>query len=110
MGKLETVSNLHPRRKEKMKKLLYLFIAGIFIVSLNCSGGSDPQSQLTKIDELKSKGFPITSEQMQSIDNYTAKGKGLLEQGKEKEASEALAEAIDILNMALDADIFNKAD
>ena len=93
-----------------MKKLLYLFIAGIFIISVSCSGGSDPQSQLNKIDKLKGKDFPITAEQMQSIDNFTAEGKGLLEQGKEKEASEALAKAIDILNLALDADIFNKAD
>ena len=93
-----------------MKKLLYLFIAGIFVISVSCSGGSDPQSQLNKIDKLKGKDFPITAEQMQSIDNFTAEGKGLLEQGKEKEASEALAKAIDILNLALDADIFNKAD
>jgi len=101
---------MYPRRKEEMKKLLYLFIAGIFIISVSCSGGSDPQSQLNKIDKLKGKDFPITAEQMQSIDNFTAEGKGLLEQGKEKEASEALAKAIDILNLALDADIFNKAD
>jgi hypothetical protein len=101
---------VNPRRKKKMKKLLYLFIAGIFIISVSCSGGSDPQSQLNKIDELKGKGFPITSEQMQSIDNFISEGKGLLEKGKDKEASEALAKAIDILNMALDADIFNKAD
>lgn len=101
---------MHPRRKEEMKKLLYLFIAGIFVISVSCSGGSDPQSQLNKIDKLKGKDFPITAEQMQSIDNFTAEGKGLLEQGKDKEASEALAKAIDILNFALDADIFNKAD
>lgn len=93
-----------------MKKLLYLFIAGIFVISVSCSGGSDPQSQLNKIDKLKGKDFPITAEQMQSIDNFTAEGKGLLEQGKDKEASEALAKALDILNLALDADIFNKAD
>lgn len=47
---------------------------------------------------------------MQSIDNFTAEGKGLLEQGKDKESPEALAKAINILNMALNADIFNKAD
>ncbi len=101
---------MYPRRKEEMKKLLYLFIAGIFVISVSCSGGSDPQSQLNKIDKLKGKDFPITAEQMQSIDNFTAEGKSLLEQGKDKEASEALAKAIDILNLALDADIFNKAD
>ena len=47
---------------------------------------------------------------MENIDKYVAEGNSLIKEGKEKEASEALAKAIDILNMALDADIFNKAD
>ena len=92
-----------------MKKLIRLFVILMFMILISCSSG-DPQSQLNKIDELKGKGFPITSEQMESIDKNIAEGKSLIKEGKEKEASEALAKAIDILNMALDADIFNKAD
>jgi hypothetical protein len=92
-----------------MKKLIHLFVIVMFMLIISCSS-SDTQSQLKKIDELKSKGFPITSEQMENIDKHIAEGKSLIEEGKEKQASEALAKAIDILNMALDADIFNKAD
>jgi flagellin-specific chaperone FliS len=47
---------------------------------------------------------------MENIDKHIAEGKSLIKEGKEKQASEALAKAIKILNMALDADIFNKAD
>jgi hypothetical protein len=92
-----------------MKKLIHLFVIVMFMVVIGCSSG-DPQSQLIKIDKLKGKDFPITSEQMENIDKYVAEGNSLIKEGKEKEASEALAKAIDILNMALDADIFNKAD
>jgi len=87
-----------------------LFIAVLFAMIIGCSSSSDTTSQLKKIDELKNKGFPITTEQMENINTFVADGKKHIEQGKEKEASEALAKAIDILNMALDADIFNKAD
>jgi hypothetical protein len=93
-----------------MKKLVQLFIVAVFMIIVGCSTGSDPQIQLKKIDELKNKGFPISSEQMENINRFVDEGKSLMEQGKDQDASKAFAKAIDILNMALDADIFNKAD
>ncbi len=94
-----------------MIKMIKLFVIVISIIIISCSSsGNDTQSQLKKIDQLKNKGFPITSEQMENIDKHIAEGKSLIKEGKEKQASEALAKAIKILNMALDADIFNKAD
>lgn len=93
-----------------MKNIIHFFMTVMFIVVIGCSSSGDTQSQLIKIDELKSKGFPITQEQQQNIDKHIAQGKELMKEGKEKEASESLAKAIDILNIALDAYIFNKAD
>ncbi len=93
-----------------MNKFIRLIMIASFTLIISCSSSADTQSQLKKIDELKSKGFPITSEQQENIDKFIVQGKGLIAEGKEQEASEALAKAIDILNMALDADIFNKAD
>lgn len=92
-----------------MNKLMYFIMIAMFTIIISCSSG-DTQSQLKKIDKLKNKDFPVTSEQMENIDKYIAQGKSLIKEGKEKEASDALAKAIKILNMALDADIFNKAD
>ncbi len=92
-----------------MKKVIKLFLIVMSMMIISCSS-NDTQSQLSKIDELKNKGFPITSEQMENIDKHIAEGKSLIKEGEEKQASEALAKAIKILNMALDADIFNKAD
>jgi len=92
-----------------MKKITQLICAAIFAVMLACSG-STPQDQLNEIDELMKKGFPLTSDQKESVTSLVTEGKILLEQGKEKESSEALAKAIDVLNFAQDAYIYNKAD
>ncbi|UCH80099.1 MAG: hypothetical protein JSW20_10150 [Nitrospiraceae bacterium] len=93
-----------------MNRLMHFMMIATCTIIISCSSSADTQSQLKKIDELQNKGFPITSEQQENIDRHVAEGKSLIQEGKEKEASEALAKAIDILNRALDADIYNKAD
>lgn len=95
---------------EEMKKIMQLLVASLFMLVVSCSSGSNPENQLKEIDDLLKKGFPMTTEQTESVNTFVAEGKRLLTEGKTKESSEALAKAIDILNMALDADIFNKAD
>jgi hypothetical protein len=76
---------------------------------VSCSS-SDPQSQLGEIDDLLKKGFPMTTEQTADVNKFVAEGKSLMEQGKDREASESFSKAINVLNMAQDAYIFNKAD
>ncbi len=93
-----------------MKKLMNLCAIALFTLIISCSGSNDPQSQLSKIDELLKKDFPVSAEQTENVNTLVAEGKRLMEEGKDKEASESLAKAIKILNLALDADIFNKAD
>ena len=93
-----------------MKKITLFFFAAVFAILLGCSGSSSPQDQLNEIDTLMNKGFPLTSEQKESVTALVTEGKTLLEQGKEKESSEAFAKAIKVLNLAQDAYIFNKAD
>lgn len=85
-----------------------ILLAAVFMMMLGCS--STPQDMLSEIDKLAKKGFPLTLEQKDSITSLVTEGKILLEQGKEKESSEILAKALDVLRTAQDADIFNKAD
>jgi hypothetical protein len=92
-----------------MKKITQFFLAALFMIMLGCSSSS-PQDQLNEIDTLIKKGFPLTLEQKNSVTSLFTEGKILLERGKEKEASETLAKALDVLHIAEDADIFNKAD
>lgn len=96
------------RRMIQMCAVTMVIIAGLMLM-VSCSS-SDPQSQLQTIAELQGKGFPMTDEQKSDVDAFVAQGKDLVQQGKVEAASEALGQAIDILNAALDADLFNKAD
>jgi len=108
-GQALNVLNTIFRRMIDMKKITQFFLAAGFSIMLGCSSSS-PQDQLREIDTLMKKGFPLTSEQQESVTSLVTEGKILLDQGKEKESSEALAKALDVLHIAEDAYIFNKAD
>jgi ribosomal protein L6P/L9E len=90
-----------------MKKTL---IAALFIAVLTACGADDPESQLSKIDELLADNHPLTTEQTSQITDAVANGKRLLAEGKNKEASTQFAAAIDVLEKAADADRFNKSE
>jgi hypothetical protein len=59
---------------------------------------------------MLAKGFPMTADQQSDVDSFIAEGKGLLEQGKQEEASAAFGEALAVLQAAADADAFNKSE
>jgi hypothetical protein len=109
LRQLVTVWNKIIRRKIDMKKITQFFLAAMFMIMLGCSS-STPQDQLIKIDSLMKEDFTLTSEEQESVTTFVTEGKLLLEQGKDKESSEALAKAIKVLKLAQDAYIFNKAD
>jgi polyhydroxyalkanoate synthesis regulator phasin len=92
-----------------MNKIITFLLAAVFMIMLGCSSSS-PQDKLNEIDKLVRKGFPLTLEQKESVTTLVTEGKILLEQGREKESSEILSQALDVLHIAEDADIFNKAD
>jgi outer membrane biogenesis lipoprotein LolB len=95
----------------KMKKAMHVLIlfVSVLLIFMACSSSS-PQDQMKEIEKLLNEDFPVTEEQKEEVDAFTARGKSLLEEGKAAEASEAFAGAIKILEMAQDAHIFNKAD
>ncbi|KPK00066.1 MAG: hypothetical protein AMK71_08765 [Nitrospira bacterium SG8_35_4] len=92
-----------------MKKIINFLVAAVFVIMLACSSSS-PQDQLHEIDDLMKKEFTLTTDQQESVTAFVTEGKSLLQQGKEKESSEAFAKAINVLKLAQDAYIFNKAD
>jgi len=93
-----------------MKRIINFLLAVTWVIMLSCSGPATPKDQLAEINELMGKGYPLTTEQKASVTSLIAEGKSLLEQGKQKESSEAFAKAIKVLELARDAYIFNKAD
>ncbi len=67
----------------------------------------DPAGPVSK---LVAKNFPMTEQQRTDLDKYLADGKSLLQDGKEAEASTAFGEALKILGLAEDADLYNKSE
>lgn len=84
-----------------------LLIVALFLAA--CSSGT-PESQLGEINELLSKKYEMTKEQARDITAFTDAGKKLMQEGKNAEASEKLAEALKILHWVRDTDVLNKAE
>jgi len=93
-------------------RMSYIRIVSLLIVALflaACSSGT-PESQLGEINELLSKKYEMTKEQARDITAFTDAGKKLMQEGKNAEASEKLAEALKILHWVRDTDVLNKAE
>jgi Tfp pilus assembly protein PilF len=93
-------------------RISYIRIVSLLIVALflaACSSGT-PESQLGEINELLSKKYEMTKEQARDITAFTDAGKKLMQEGKNAEASEKLAEALKILHWVRDTDVLNKAE
>ena len=86
-------------------------IIGLCIAcALAACSPSTPQDQIAAIDKLVAKNLPMTEQQRTDFGKYLADGKNLLQDGKEAEASTALGEALKILKIAEDADLYNKSE
>jgi outer membrane biogenesis lipoprotein LolB len=92
-----------------MKRTSHFVGLSIAFALAACSA-STPQDQLASIDELVAKNFPMTEQQRMDLDKYLADGKNLLQNGKEAEASTAFGEALKILKLAQDTDLYNKSE
>ena len=88
-------------------RIVALLIVALFLAA--CSSVT-PESQLSEISELLSKNFPMRQEQKRDITAFIDAGKKLMQEGKTAEASEKLAEALKILYLVRDTDLFNKSD
>ena len=88
-------------------RIVSLLIVALFMAA--CSNAT-PESQLSEISELLSKEYPMTQEQERDITAFTDAGKKLMQEGKNAEASEKLAEALKILYWIQDTDVLNKAE
>lgn len=82
--------------------------ASLFLTG--CLGPGTPEEQLEVIAEMQAKNLPVTDAQKTELDAEIAKGREALESGNKDAATAAFDRALDILKIAEDAEIFNKAD
>ncbi len=86
-------------------------VVALFIAcAIAACSPSTPQEQLAAIDKLVAKNFPMTEQQRTEVEKHLVSGKGLLQDGKDAEASSAFGEALKILKLAQDADLYNKSE
>ena len=90
-----------------MKKAI---LAAALAALMSACGADDPEAQLSKIDELLAKNYPLSARQVSMVTDSVANGKRLLAAGERQQASEEFAQAIEVLEKAADADRFNKSE
>lgn len=90
--------------------LTVLLVAAFVLVGANGCGQGDPAAQLQTIDELMAKDFPLTAQQRSDVERLVAEGTALISAGDLEQAGEVLAEAVDVLEFAEDAAMFNKSE
>ena len=73
-------------------RIVSLLVVALYLVA--CGGGVTPESQMSEINELLSKKYPTSQQQARDIAAFIDAGKKLMQEGKNAEASEKLAEAL----------------
>lgn len=90
--------------------LTVLLVAAFVLVGVNGCGQGDPAAQLQTIDELLAEDLPLTAQQRSDVERLVAEGNALISAGDLEQAGEVLAEAVDVLEFAEDAAMFNKSE
>ena len=94
-----------------MNRLLVMFLlSGAASLGLAGCGGSDPESQLQSVNELRAKDFPLTNQEQAEIERLVAEGTALAKAGNAEQASAAFDQAMNLLKRAQDANAFNKSE
>lgn len=90
--------------------LTVLLVSAFVLVGANGCGQDDPVAQLRTMNELMAKDFPLTAQQHSNVERLVAEGDALISAGVLEKAGDILAEAVDVLEFAEDAVIFNKSE
>jgi hypothetical protein len=94
-----------------MKKNLLGLLLLLFVVLFSCSKApTTPQDQLALINEMLSKGYEMTDNQRDNINDQVTEAKDLLTSGKQEEASKIMAAVITELEVIAETDRFNKSE
>lgn len=87
-----------------------LLVTAFVLVGASGCGQDDPATQLQAIDKLMAKDFPLTEQQRTDVERLVVEGNELISAGNLEQAGEVLAEAVDVLEFAEDAALFNKSE
>lgn len=95
----------------KLKLLAVLLV--LLLVAAGCSSGdnaSTPDAKFSTINTMMNKGYVMSENQRQTINQMVADSKNLVSQGKTAEANKLLDEALKLLEVIAETDRFNKSE
>jgi len=96
-----------------MKLKLIAVLLVMLLALAGCSSGSksnSPDDKVSTINTLMAKGYEMSPNQRETINQLTAEGKKLISQGKTAEANKLYDEAIQLLEVIAETDRFNKSE
>ncbi|MGW8287906.1 MAG: hypothetical protein ACWGOD_06645 [Desulfobulbales bacterium] len=98
----------------KMKLLSVLIVIMLAIAGCSSSDSGSKstsgQDKVSTINSMMSKGYEMSNNQRETINQLLADGKELLKQGKTAEANKQFDEAIKLLEVIAETDRFNKSE
>ena len=96
-----------------MKAKLIAVLLLMFLSLGGCSSGSNsnsPEDKIATINAMMSKGYEMTDNQRDNINQAIAKAKELIAQNKTSEANTLLKQTINTLELIAETDRFNKSE
>jgi uncharacterized lipoprotein YehR (DUF1307 family) len=111
--RLFRIINISLRRQAKMKSKLITMLLVMLLVVAGCSSSGDtntPEGKIATINTMMAKGYVMSKNQRETINQQVAESKTLLSQGKKEEANKLLDEAIKLLEVIAETDRFNKSE
>jgi len=94
-------------------KLIAVFLVMLLAVAGCSSSGSkssSPDDKIATINTMMAKGYEMSKNQRETINQMLADGKKLASQGKKAEADKLFDEAIKLLEVIAETDRFNKSE
>jgi outer membrane lipoprotein-sorting protein len=97
----------------KLKVLTLLLVILLAVSGCSSSGDKSASSEngkLATINTMMNKGYEMSENQRQTINQLVADGKNLAAGGKQAEADKLYDEAIKLLEVIAETDRFNKSE
>lgn len=96
--------------KSKLITALLVLLLAVAGCSSSGSKSNAQDEKLATINTMMAKGYEMSKNQRETINQMTAEGKKLVSQGKKEEANKLFDEAIKLLEVIAETDRFNKSE
>jgi len=96
--------------KSKLIAMLLVMLLAVAGCSSSGSKSNTAEDKVATINSLMSKGYEMSQNQRETINQLTAEGKKLQSEGKKAEADKMFDEAIQLLEVIAETDRFNKSE